>query len=98
MLKKLRVRFVCINMVIVLVMLSVIFGTVLSFTRQNLARESISMMRSVAENPTQSNWHGASSARLPYFTVRISSRGGTRSAGSSYYDLTDNQLLNELRE
>ena len=98
MLKKLRVRFVCINMVIVLVMLSVIFGTVLSFTRQNLARESISMMRSVAENPTQSNWHGASSARLPYFTVRISSRGGTRSAGSSYYDLTDSELLNELLE
>ena len=96
MLKKLRVRFVCINMAIVLVMLCGILGTVLTFTRQNLARESIAMMRSVASDPMQLNWHGASSARLPYFTVRINSRDGTRSAGSSYYDLTDNELLNEL--
>ena len=55
MLKKLRVRFVCINMAIVLVMLSVIFGTVLTFTRQNLERESIDMMRSVASDPLQLN-------------------------------------------
>ena len=88
MLKKLRVRFVCINMAIVLVMLSVIFGTVLTFTRQNLERESIDMMRSVASDPLQLNWPGASSSRLPYFTVRLT-YGGFRSAGSSFYNIED---------
>ena len=98
MLKKLRVRFVCINMAIVVVMLSVIFGTVLTFTRQNLARESLSMMQSVASDPMQLNWPGASSARLPYFTVRLSPFGGARSAGSSFYNIEDNELLSELVE
>ena len=96
MLKRLRVRFVCINMAIVLVMLSVIFGTVLSFTKQNLAQESLSMMQSVASDPMALNWPGASSARLPYFTVRLSPFGSARSAGSSFYDLEDNELVAEL--
>ena len=95
MLKKLRVRFVCINMAIVIVMLSVIFGTVLSFTRQNLERESISMMRSVASDPGKLNWPGASSSRLPYFTVRLT-YGGFRSAGSSFYNIEDADLLRQL--
>ena len=55
MLKRLRIRFVCINMAIVVVMLSIIFGTVLSSTRQNLERESIAMMQSVASDPLQLN-------------------------------------------
>ena len=98
MLKRLRIRFVCINMAIVVVMLSIIFGTVLSSTRQNLERESIAMMQSVASDPLQLNWHGASSSRLPYFTVSLSPLGGTRSAGSSFYDLDDSALLGELVE
>ena len=51
MLKKLRIRFICITMVIVLLMLCVIFALVLRFTRQNLERESISMMQTVAADP-----------------------------------------------
>ena len=98
MLKKLRVRFVCINMAIVAVMLCVILGTVLTFTRQNLANESLSMMQSVASDPMHANWAGASSSRLPYFTVRISSGSGRRSAGESFYDLTNSELLRDLVE
>ncbi len=96
MLKKLRLRFVCINMVIVLVMLSVILGTVLHSTRQNLIRESEAMMRSVAENPLQLNWPGSSSSRLPYFTVRISLTGEVRVTGTSYYNIEDTELLTAL--
>ena len=96
MLRKLRARFVCINMVIVLVMLSVIFVTVLQFTRQNLAQETLSMMQSVAADPLQLNWPGSSSARLPYFTVRISPYGGIRAIGTSYYDITDPDFLTEV--
>ena len=50
MLKKLRVRFVCTTMAIVLVMLGIIFGTVLHFTGESLAGESLRMMESVAES------------------------------------------------
>ena len=46
MLKRLRIKFVCINMGIVLAMLVVIFALVIGTTRQNLARESTSMMHS----------------------------------------------------
>ena len=96
MLKKLRLRFVCINMVIVLVMLSVILGTVLQSTRQNLIRESEDMMRSVAENPMQLNWPGSSASRLPYFTVRLTPGGEARVTGNSYYDIEDTELLTAL--
>ena len=53
MLKRLRIKFVCINMTIVTVMLLAIFATVLYFTQKNLERESIDMMQSVALNPVQ---------------------------------------------
>ncbi len=96
MLKKLRIRFICITMAIVLAMLCVIFGLVLRFTRQNLERESVDMMEAVAADPLQLNWPGISSARLPYFTVRISMWGDVRVNGESYYDLTDEAFLTKL--
>ncbi len=46
MLKRLRIKFVCINMGIVLAMLVVIFALVIGTTRQNLARESLALMHS----------------------------------------------------
>ena len=98
MLKKLRVRFVCIVMAIVLAMLSVIFALVLHFTRQSLAQESISMMQSVATDPRRLNWPGAASSRLPYFTVHVSTFGTMRVSGNSFYDLTDTELLTSLVE
>ena len=96
MLKKLRIRFICITMAIVMIMLCVIFGLVLRFTRQNLERESVDMMESVAADPLQLNWPGISSSRLPYFTVRISMWGDVRVNGESYYDLTDSAFLTKL--
>ena len=96
MLKKLRVRFVCINMAIVLVMLSVIFGTVLHFTRSSLAAETRSMMQSVAADPMRLNWPGASSSRLPYFTVRFTPFNEVRVSGTSFYDLSDADTLQAI--
>lgn len=85
-------------MAIVLVMLSVIFAMVLHFTRQELVQESVSMLRSVAADPLKLNWPGSSGARLPYFTVRITPFGDVHVSGSSYYDLTDAELLSGLIE
>ena len=53
MLKKLRIRFVCVILAIVTVMLCLIFGLLYHSTAQNLEEESLSMMRTVAANPFQ---------------------------------------------
>ena len=51
MLKKLRLRFVGINMAIVLVILCTIFGVLLYTTHANLERESVEMVTAVAADP-----------------------------------------------
>ena len=95
MLKKLRLRFVGINMSIVLVILCTIFGVLLHTTHANLERESVEMVTAVAADPLQLNWPDTAS-RLPYFTVRISPYGSVRVSGTSYYDLSDEQVLSGI--
>ena len=98
MLKKLRIKFIIINMLIVTVMLCSVFGFVYHFTRQSLESESISMMQSIAENPlylmdiNEQN----PGIRLPYFVLQLNSRGNLIAAGGGYYDLSDKDFLEEL--
>lgn len=98
MLKKLRIKFIIINMLIVTVMLCAVFGFVYHFTRQSLESESISMMQSIAENPlylmdiNEQN----PGIRLPYFVLQLNSRGNLIAAGGGYYDLSDKDFLKEL--
>ena len=51
MIKKLRFKFVMINMSIVTVLLCVILGLVFYFTSANLEAESINMMQNIAGQP-----------------------------------------------
>ena len=55
MIKKLRFKFVFVNMCIVTLLLCVIFGLVFYFTRSSLEQESIRMMQSVASQPFQTS-------------------------------------------
>ena len=48
MIRRLRLTFVCINMVTVTAMLCVIFGMVLHFTRENLEAKSIHLLQTLA--------------------------------------------------
>lgn len=98
MLKKLRIKFICINMVIVTAMLAVIFTTVLHFTQQNLEAESIQMMQSVAAEPFRLGKPDESGQdiTLPYFIIELGQRGEILATGSTYYDLSDQNLLLEL--
>ena len=98
MLKKLRFKFVCINMLIVTTMLCVIFGTMFSFTKQNLEAESIRMMQDIAQEPFllgRPN-ENADNIRLPYFTLQIGMRGALIATGGGYYDLSDKNFLAEV--
>ena len=83
MLKKLRIKFVAVFMVIVTGMLCLVFGMLYHFTQQNMQNESLSMLQSIASNPFQlsqpNNRNG--DLRLPYFIVQIGNRGDLVAAG-----------------
>ena len=100
MLKKLRIRFVCVILAIVTVMLCSIFGLLYHSTAQNLEEESLSMMRTVAANPFQLGRpnSGGTEVHLPYFLLKISATGELTAVVGGYYDLSDQVFLTALME
>ena len=74
MLKKLRLKFICITMAIVTIMLCVIFGLVYGSTSQSLARASVTMLQQLAEDPfrPESASQQFSQMPQPYFAVPVS--------------------------
>ena len=65
MLKRLRIKFICIIMAIVLVMLLVIFGVELQLTRQNLEADSLKQLQLVAERLDQGDRRDGMGADRP---------------------------------
>ena len=100
MLKKLRLKFVVINMALVTAMLCAIFGLIYHFTRLDLERENLSMMRAVAAFPALGRLdrpdEPAEEVRLPYFVLQVEAGGGVSILGGGYYDLSDTAFLQEL--
>ena len=99
MIKKLRIKFICVIMAIVTVLLGGILGVVIHFTATNMEQQSIRMMRSIASNPMQQGIPGKpmeDEVRLPFFTVQISSRGELISASGGYFDLSDRESIQEI--
>ena len=98
MLRRLRVKFVCVNMLIVTVMLCAIFGTVLFFTARNLEMESIRTMEAIAVRPADAETPDApwKEVRLPYFSLEIDREGQLTAAGGGYFDLSDQGYLQQV--
>lgn len=98
MIKKLRLKFVIVNMGIVTIMLCVILGLIFHFTRSSLENENISMMRNIAERPFQLGMPGApgKEVRLPYFKIQVGPGGERITTDSGYYDLSDDDFLDGL--
>ena len=90
MIRRLRLKFVCINMAIVTLMLCAIFAMVFFFTRANLERESIGMMQALAQEPMRPGGpdERPEGVRLPLFTLELDEDGGIADAWGGYYDLT----------
>lgn len=95
MLKKLRRRFVLINMAIVTGMLLVIFGLVIHFTNLDLDAQSDSMLQKIAQNALDPVGREPNT-QLPYFTLRFSASGQVVASGKTHYDITDREFLDEL--
>ena len=99
MIKKLRIKFICVIMAIVMVLLGGILGVVIRFTGQSMERQSISMMRTIATSPFQQGIPGKNmddEVRLPFFMVQISSQGELIAASGGYFDLSDREYLQEI--
>ena len=99
MIKKLRIKFVCIVMAIAMLMVGSILGVVIHFTGTNMQMQSVSMMRAIAANPFQQMNLGKPAddeVRLPFFTVQISNRGELITAGGGYFDLSDREYLQQI--
>ena len=97
MIRKLRLKFICVNMLIVTVMLTGIFTLVYHFTQEDLETQSVSMLQAVATSPFQPNRPGDPPewVQLPFFVLDLDQAGNVTSA-VGYYDLTDEDDLQAL--
>ena len=101
MLKRLRIKFVAVIMSIVTVLFVVIFGLVLHFTKQNIERESIQMMRGLAFRPPAAFTmdrpdDSPDNIRLPFLTVNIGKDGELTAFGGNFYDTSDEEFIKKL--
>lgn len=97
MIRKLRLKFICINMTIVTLMLAFIMGMVVQFTKQNMEQASIQMLNNLASNPLYLlRPNDSINVSLPYFSLRLDNRGELLEVVSSYYHLSDRSYLDEV--
>lgn len=98
MLKKLRLKFILINMCIVVAMLLVIFATVYHFTKSDLDNQADAMFQTISQNMRQpgSRFEPGKKAQLPHFVLQINRLGEIYASGYTYHDLTDETFLQDL--
>ena len=99
MIRKLRIKFVCIVMAIAMLMVGGILGVVIYFTASNMQLQSVTMMRTVGGAPFQLGAPGKpkhDGVRLPFFTVQIGGRGELITNGGGYFDLSDEEYVQKL--
>ena len=96
MLKKLRIKFVIVNMSIVLAMLLIIFGMLFSFTKMDLEKDAQALLRKNAQDALQMPNPKTEVMNMHYFTVRINARNEVSSYGYTAFDLDDGQFIQEV--
>ena len=98
MIRGLRLKFVCVNMAIVTVMMAVIFGLIYYFTRTGLEAQSTAMLQSAAAEPFRPNLPSRrpEEVRLPFFVLEVEPDGTLLAEGGGFYDLSDESFLQAL--
>lgn len=98
MIKRLRIKFICINMTIVTVMLLVIFGTVFYFTGENLERQSIRAMEAAGQLhlPPLPPGEKRDKFFLPGFVVEVDGSGEITVRSEGFFDLSDETMVHTL--
>ncbi len=99
MLKKLRLKFILINMTIVALMLTVIFTTVYQMTKNDLEKQGEATLLHLTQSVQRTGEViREEPVRQPYFTIHMNAFGELFAAGNTYLDLSDSSLLRELSE
>ena len=98
MIRKLRLKFVAVNMSIVTIMLCIILSLIYFFTGAGLEEQSIRMMKGVAARPFALRLPNepGEDVRLPFFSIRLGPNGEQINVDGGYYDLPDHEGLREL--
>ena len=97
MIRRLRIKFICINMAIVTAMLLVIFGMVLHFTRENLEKQSMGILQSViADRGLPGRFGDRREVQLPWFRVSRTPTGEQRILSNGYDEQLGEEVLREV--
>ncbi len=98
MIKRLRIKFICINMTIVTAMLYVIFSLILFFMGLGMEIQSQNMMQTILDNASRPNWHQEKRQEVwrPHFVVRIGSQGEILAIDSGYFEEMEEETLRTL--
>ena len=92
MIRRLRIKFVCINMAIVLVMLCAMFLTVYFLTRQNLERRGVDFLKTAAEDPSLLQTATEDPLHPPYLVLEVERDGGWYAVSREEVQETSNLL------
>ena len=98
MIRKLRVKFICIIMAVVTVMLCVTFGTVLHITAQNLEKESLQALQRAAGSPGFVLDRRENDVGLPYFSISQDIWGNLLISGNVNLDIYEEAELQSFWE
>lgn len=98
MIKRLRIQFICITMVLMTVLLLTIFSMIYYATWTGMEREAVSAMQSATFEPWRPGGMGANddNPKYPCFILCMDPFGELSATGHAYYDLSDTQLLTEI--
>ena len=98
MIRKLRAKFIVINMALVTLMLVLMLGTVIRLTSDNIRDTNESMMRAMAMAPRQHRRPDITDkdVRLPFFVIRVDKNGEITERSGGYYDLSDEEMISSL--
>jgi signal transduction histidine kinase len=100
MIKKLRWKFVIINMSIVTVILTAVFAVMLSMTKAGALSDSMLVLRRAASNDNAINAlsENASQMQIPFFAVDVDRSGNIVVLNGSYYDMADDTSIAAIVE
>ncbi len=91
MIKKLKLKFLSVNMIIVTVMLIVIFGLIIFFTASASEKENLQQLRAALSMPPHSDHAEDAPPSLPYqiFVIRQTPRGQLAVSGNGDYKIAE---------
>lgn len=100
MIRKLRIKFVVINMTMLSVLLVMVLGLFYGFTRYNLEQATFQMMRSLSMAPRHHAFPGdrRGEMQLPYFILYLDSQGRIVDTAGGFYELPEQSVLEAMVE